>query len=382
MLILYLLMIYRLADSASITPIKLHHLPLEKTLTQEEYEWRSNAIKKMWEERENMGHTPLIKFSNETATKTRTLKHRFVWALLQWAIVEGKVHSNSTVYDSTSGNTGASEAYMCTLVGLPYVAVVGDHFLGIQWFLLILTISLVRQITSNGGKIMKSTNVFHEILDQLEKDSSVHKKVPDYFVHSAGTGGTISSVGRYVARYNLPTKIVLSDSEFSLFYDYVEGKQLRYYYISDFLIRFTNESGSHLWVKPGVAGIGYGYNVKPIIFGETTRFTKTGRGLTLVFLYAQFLRVLYFFLQIIYFRKSTGDRLSVVTIICDPADFYESTYYNSTWLESSFAKQGGLNAIECWKNVIENSINNGSDFLDEGLVSCARDKLSYPLYLQ
>ena len=65
-----------------------------------------------------------IFLKNETATPSKTLKHRFTWALLMWAIVEGKVNSTSTVYDSTSGNTGASEAYMCNLVGIPYVAVV------------------------------------------------------------------------------------------------------------------------------------------------------------------------------------------------------------------------------------------------------------------
>ncbi|KAK6014775.1 hypothetical protein OSTOST_19833 [Ostertagia ostertagi] len=85
-----------------------------------------------------MSHTPLVKFQpkgfpnadiffkNETASKTRTLKHRFVWALLMWAIVDGKVNSKSMVYDSTSGNTGASEAYMCNLVGLQYTAVVSS----------------------------------------------------------------------------------------------------------------------------------------------------------------------------------------------------------------------------------------------------------------
>lgn len=61
---------------------------------------------------------------NETATPTRSLKHRFAWALLMWAIVEGKVNSTSSVYEVTSGNTGSGEAYMCRLVGLKYYAVV------------------------------------------------------------------------------------------------------------------------------------------------------------------------------------------------------------------------------------------------------------------
>ncbi|KAK6017269.1 hypothetical protein OSTOST_17212, partial [Ostertagia ostertagi] len=122
-------------QAAVPTLVRPHVLPLEKKTSAKEDHWRSSAIEKLWEERERMGHTPLVKFQpkgfpnvdiffkNETASKTQTLKHRFAWALLAWAIIEGKVHSNTTVYDSTSGNTGASEAYMCTLVGLPYIAV-------------------------------------------------------------------------------------------------------------------------------------------------------------------------------------------------------------------------------------------------------------------
>ncbi|KIH57288.1 hypothetical protein ANCDUO_12523 [Ancylostoma duodenale] len=122
-----------------------------------EEEWRTWAIRRLWNERKAMGHTPLIEFQprgfpsadifskNETKTKTRSLKHRFAWALVLWAIVDGKVYSNSSVYDSTSENTGASEAYMCKLVGIPYVAVVAKE----------LEQEKINQITSHGGKIVK-----------------------------------------------------------------------------------------------------------------------------------------------------------------------------------------------------------------------------------
>ncbi|XGW26436.1 hypothetical protein V3C99_007223 [Haemonchus contortus] len=366
--------------AATPTLVKPHILPLERKTTSEEEKWRSEAIEKLWDERKSMGHTPLVKFQpkgfpnvdiyfkNETASKTQTLKHRFAWALIAWAIIEGKVHSNSTVYDSTSGNTGASEAYMCTLVGLPYIAVVAKE----------LEKEKIKQITSNGGKIMKvdvslrnfhaedqakknngffinqfgnaqeaeefhesggnpheSTNMFHEILLQLEEDNDQKKKIPDFFVHNSGTGGTITSVGRYVKRYNLPTTITLSDSEYSLFYDYViSGK-------------FTNESGTKYWKPPGVAGIGYGYNVKPVIYGETTRKSKDIKG-----------------------------RLLIVTVMCDPGEFYNSTYFNSTWIDKLFADRGGMMGLRCWKKVINKSIDHGTDFLEEGLISCpgAREK--------
>ncbi|RCN41421.1 hypothetical protein ANCCAN_12640 [Ancylostoma caninum] len=113
-----------------------------------------------------MGHTPLIKFQphgfpkadiffkNETATRTRSLKHRFAWALLLWAIVDGKVGSNTSVYDATSGNTGASEAYMCSLVGLRFIAVV-SQILAVPFVQKELEQEKIDQITGNGGQIVK-----------------------------------------------------------------------------------------------------------------------------------------------------------------------------------------------------------------------------------
>ncbi|KJH49352.1 pyridoxal-phosphate dependent protein [Dictyocaulus viviparus] len=406
------------------TLVKLHKAAYSRTISDSENKWRSDAINKLWSERKSMGHTPLVKFQmkgfpnidiffkNETASKTRTLKHRFAWALVLWSIIEGKVNSNSTVYDSTSGNTGASEAYMCTLVGLPYIAVVAKD----------LENEKIHQITSNGGKIMKvdvslrnyhaqeeakrnngffinqfgnaaeaeelhesgdslyeSSNIYHEIIKELNKDKSQKKKYPDYFVHSSGTGGTITSVGRYVKRYNMPTVVVLSDSEYSLFYDYVLSN------------KFTNESGTKYWVKPGVAGIGYGYNVKPVIYGETTSLQRHvidevmkmpdiasaaamhvlrergiggGASTGLNFLVS---------LHKAYQQKNNkhiNGRLTIVTLICDPGEFYESTYFNSTWIENVFAKRGGTKALSCWKKVINKSIETGSDFLEEGLAGC------------
>lgn len=62
------------------------------------------------------------------------------------------------------------------------------------------------------------------------------------------SGGTISSVGRYVKKYLIPTEVVLADSEFSIYYDFVVNK------------RFINEGGENFWVPPGVSGTGFGYS--------------------------------------------------------------------------------------------------------------------------
>lgn len=41
-----------------------------------------------------------------------------------WAVVDGKINENTTVYEASSGNTATSEAYMCQLIGVKFVAIV------------------------------------------------------------------------------------------------------------------------------------------------------------------------------------------------------------------------------------------------------------------
>ncbi|EJW70641.1 hypothetical protein WUBG_18452, partial [Wuchereria bancrofti] len=68
-------------------------------------------------------------FKNESASRTGSLKHRYSWALIMWAIVDGKIGENTTVYEASSGNTAASEAYMCRLIGVKFIAIVGISFI-------------------------------------------------------------------------------------------------------------------------------------------------------------------------------------------------------------------------------------------------------------
>ncbi|KAJ1360796.1 hypothetical protein KIN20_019861 [Parelaphostrongylus tenuis] len=220
-----------------------------------------------------------IVFKNESASLSGSVKHRYAWALLMWAIIEGHVKNGTQVYEASSGNTAASLAYLCRILNVQFTAIVPDTIEEIK----------ARHIESYGGKVIKvpigerlvharkmaaenggffmnqfgnadraeefhesggfaleSTNIMHEFLVQLENDRKQDVKVPHYFVHSAGTGGTISSVGRYVRKYGINTEVVLADTQFSIYYDYVMYD------------RFKNESGASLWVEPGMAGIGYG----------------------------------------------------------------------------------------------------------------------------
>jgi hypothetical protein len=73
-------------------------------------------------------------------------------------------------------------------------------------------------------------------------------------------GGTISSVGRYVRKYGLNTTIVFGDTQYSGYYDWVlHGK-----------FGENDTTAPSNWVKPGISGVGYGYDGS-FIQGRTTR---------------------------------------------------------------------------------------------------------------
>ncbi|CAJ0571243.1 unnamed protein product, partial [Mesorhabditis spiculigera] len=385
--------------------------------------WRRDAIAKMWLERRSMVYTPLFKFNypgnpsvdlifkNETASKTDTLKHRYAWALMMWALVEGNVGPNTTVFEASSGNTAASLAYMCRLVGVPFIAVVPntleDTKLGhiTQYGAKIKKVdNLLRwteagriaqeangffmnqfgnadkaeEFHESGNFPLESVNVFHEFLAQLSADSNQAVKHPHFFVMPVGTGGTLSSVGKYVKKYGVPTQLVFADTQYSLMGDYA------------LMGRFVNESGEHLVIAPGMAGIGTlptGRAVK----GETTSLDRgvldrvmkipdmastaamavlqrfgidggTSSGVNLVAM-----------LSLAAQETSSNprnDRLTIATLLADPGHFYAASYLNRTWISEKMSRHGGLTAYDCWTQVIMSALELGGDPLMMGLERC------------
>ncbi|KAI1700198.1 pyridoxal-phosphate dependent enzyme domain-containing protein [Ditylenchus destructor] len=119
--------------------------------------WRQSAIHTLWRERKNMSHTPIITLKlngakivlkNESASRSESLKHRFAWALFMWAVLQGHVQQNTTVYEASSGNTAASEAYMCGLINVKFITFVPKA----------TDEAKVRRIKRFGGRVYKVEN--------------------------------------------------------------------------------------------------------------------------------------------------------------------------------------------------------------------------------
>ncbi|WKX89606.1 hypothetical protein Q1695_008898 [Nippostrongylus brasiliensis] len=383
--------------------------------------WTKLAIHRMWQERKKMSHTPLFRFNyvghknvdivfkNESASRSGSLKHRYAWGLLMWALIEGHVKNGTPLYEASSGNTAASLAYLCRILTIPFTAIVPDTIEDVKVKHIqeyggnIVKVPLgerlvrARQLASeNGGFFMnqfgnadkaeefhesgdfpmESVNLMHEILAQLEADDRQTVKVPHYFVHAAGTGGTISSVGRYVKKYGIGTEIVLADTQFSVYYDYVMYD------------RFKNESGASLWVEPGMAGIGYGpmgmarkgetTSMDAAVIDRVIKVPDVAATAAMRILREQGasggtssgVNLLTSMHIAATATKSQVSRLTIATLLADPGHYYDDTYYNREWIARKFARHGGLEAYDCWYNVISESLASGEDPLFLGYERC------------
>ncbi|KAI1711348.1 pyridoxal-phosphate dependent enzyme domain-containing protein [Ditylenchus destructor] len=409
------------------------------TLTSEHVnKWRRDAISKLWDERNEMKYTPIIYFDhlkdvtivfkNESASATSSLKHRFAWALVMWAVLRGHIGKSTTVYEASSGSTAFSEAYMCKLIGVKFATFVPEATDKVK----------IEHIENMGGNVVKvkdrmqerakeaaakdkdgffidqfgnadyaedyhltdnngieSINVFYETLTQLQTkpDGDIHGINVDYFVHTAGTGGTLSSVGKYIKRYKVPTQVVLADTEFSLYYDFV----LKNRFVG------ANQSAESQLVPPGIAGTASVAIVPYAVIGKTTSLipsvidrvvkvpdlASTAAAHVLLDRYkinagpstgVSFLTCLH----LIATHRNKAENLHLkdkplvlATLLSDPGTNYLASYYNITWIEQKFTPHGGLKTFECWKSVVveylEAQPKANSTVLESPLVKGARE---------
>jgi cysteine synthase A len=151
--------------------------------------------------------------------------------------------------------------------------------------------------------------------------------VPHWVVVGAGTGGTSATIGRYTRYRRLETRLCVVDPEGSVFADYWET--------GDASVRSDRPSR--------VEGIGR-QQVEPSFLPEVVdRVLRVPDAATLAGLRVLEERMgrragpstgtnLYGALTLIAEMLDRDETGSVVTLICDPGDRYDSTWYSPAWL--------------------------------------------------
>jgi cysteine synthase A len=186
----------------------------------------------------------LLYFKDESVRPTGSLKHRLARSLFLDALCNGLVGPKSTIVEASSGSTAVSEAYFARLIGLPFVAVMPGstsrekialiEFHGGRVHLVDRAAAVyaeaARLAADCGGHYMDqftyaeratdwrgNNNIAESIFAQMKAEPHT---VPTWIVVGAGTGGTSSTLGRYVRLRQYTTRICLADPENSVFHDY------------------------------------------------------------------------------------------------------------------------------------------------------------------
>ena len=319
-----------------------------------------------------------VYIKDESVHPTGSLKHRLARSLFLFGLCNGWIDRQTTIIESSSGNTAVSEAYFARLLGLPFIAVVPKstsrqkveqiefyggtvHFVDHAMDVYDTAHRLARETSGHymdqftcAEKVTDwrgNNNIAESIFKQMAKE--LHP-IPEWIVCSAGTGGTSATLGRFVRYQRHDTRICVADPENSVFYDF--------YQTGDNTL--TLETGSR------VEGIGRPRvepSFIPTVIDKMIRVADAASFATIHVLEEVLGRRfggstgtnMFATLQIVAAMQREGRQGSIVTLACDPGDRYTTTCFDKQWL-----KDNGYD-IEPWCEKLLRFVETGVWGFDE-----------------
>lgn len=312
-----------------------------------------------------------IYLKDESTHPTGSLKHRLARSLVLYGICNGFIGPETTLVEASSGSTAVSEAYFAQILGLRFIAVIprstsGPKIDAIQRFggechfvdePGAVYGAAQRLAEATGGHYLDqftyaeratdwrgNNNIAESIFAQLERETH---PAPDWVVMSAGTGGTSSTIGRYIRYRSLPTRLCVVDVENSAFYDaYCTGDRevtapgSRIEGIGRPRVEpsFLPSVIDHMIRVPDAASIAAAHVLSDRLFRRVGASTGTN-----------FFGTLWMAANM----RAEARAGSLVTLICDSGDRYGSTYFNADWL-----REAGID-IAPWVGRIDRFLDTG-----------------------
>lgn len=212
---------------------------------------------------ETIGHTPIVKLNKVNDTQHQifakieyfnpggSVKDRLAIALVGEAEKRGELKPGGTIIEATSGNTGLGLALVSAVRGYKCIFVMPDKISEEKRAILraygakvVITPTGVepedpRSYLSVAKKLVENTpNCFYANQYHNPDNAKQHYKTTapeiwqqmdgelDVFVAGAGTGGTISGVGKFLKEKNPQIKIVCADPIGSILYDLFYHKKV------------------------------------------------------------------------------------------------------------------------------------------------------------
>lgn len=338
--------------------------PLRESHSLTSREWTQRAVAKLHAEAARTPDTPLLRlllpafpgitfhFKDESAHPTGSLKHRLARSLFLYALCNGRLHPGQTVVDASSGSTAISEAWFARLLGLRFVAVMpactapgkiaAVEALGgtcdlvddptqvharAAWYAArgachLDQFGLAERATDWRG----NNNIAESIMDRMALETDPE---PAWIVCGAGTGGTSSTIGRFLRYRGLRTRLCVADPTGS-----------------GFAIGWRTRDRDAVATRPTlIEGIGRPHVEPGFLFEVVDAVVEVddidsiaaawklemilGRryggssGTNLVAC-----------MQLAAAMRMRGERGSIVTLLCDRGERYDRTLYDRNWLHA------------------------------------------------
>ncbi|SLN39495.1 putative siderophore biosynthesis protein SbnA [Roseovarius litorisediminis] len=342
--------------------------------------WVTEAIRKIEADYQRSADTHLFKLTipqltgvdiylkDESTHPTGSLKHRLARSLFLYALCNGKLDENSTVIEASSGSTAVSEAYFAQMLGLPFIAVMPRktakskidkitlyggqcHFVDSAPQMHDAASALAQE---TGGYFVDqfmyaeratdwrgNNNIAESIFVQMQQEPFA---VPHTIVMSAGTGGTSATLGRYIRYRGYDTRLLVVDPENSVFYDsFVQ-----------------NDQGLVADCSSRIEGIGrpkVEKSFQPGVIDEMLKVPDAASVATILWLEKLIGRKagastgtnLWGALHVAENMMKTGQKGSIVTLMCDSGERYLETYYNADWVRGAIGDITGYSKrLERW----------------------------------
>ncbi len=300
----------------------------------------------------------LLYLKDESSHPTGSLKHRLARSLFLHALCNGWLNEGSTIVEASSGSTAISEAYFARLLELPFVAVMpagtsvqkiaAIEFHGGRCHLVegagAIHAESERLAREHGGHFMDqfmhaeqatdwraNNNIAESIYSQMRRETH---PCPAWIVASAGTGGTLATIGRYVHYCRHETRVCGVDAERSVFFDHYVGGDAS----------LAIEEGSR------IEGIGRPRVEASFVPGVLDAMVKVPDVWSLAAMHSLSVRLgrrvggstgtnLVAALACARSMAAHGEPGAIVTLLCDAGERYRHTYFDDAWL----AAQG----LEC-----------------------------------
>ncbi len=289
-----------------------------------------------------------VYLKDESTHPTGSLKHRLARSLFLYAICNGDVGPGSTIVEASSGSTAISEAFFARLLGLPFIAVMARSTSPNKIALIERAGGSCRLVDS-AGEVYETAralaaslggcyldqftnaeratdwrgnnNIAESIFEQLEAEPH---PVPAWVVVGAGTGGTSATIGRYLRYRGLPTRLAVVDPDGSAFLpafartDYTGfGSRI------EGIGRPRVEPSFQRNVVDRMIGVPDAASVAGMRFLDDRLGIRAGPS-TGTNLYG----ALYLACEM----HRAGETGSVVSLMCDRSDRYDTTFGDDAWL--------------------------------------------------